>query len=144
MMLNGADVRTVIDELYGFGPIQPLLDDPSVTEVMVNLADRVYVERNGKPARTTIIFDDEAHVQASSTASCVRWARQLDGNNPLVDAPSRWVARERGDPAGGDRRAVHHDPEIQPQTPGDAGPGQIRLADAVGGSEFLKSCVQRG
>src|ERR1700689_626635 len=38
----------VVNELFGFGPIQPLLDDATVTEVMVNRADRVYVERNGK------------------------------------------------------------------------------------------------
>ena len=46
--------QLVLDELLGFGPIQPLLDDPSVTEVMVNRADRVYVERKGKPFRTDI------------------------------------------------------------------------------------------
>src|ERR1700722_15155504 len=47
-------IQAVIDELYGFGPIQPLLDDPTITEVMVNRVDRVYVERNGKPMRTDI------------------------------------------------------------------------------------------
>ena len=55
-------LRDVMDELFGFGPIQPLLEDPSVTEVMVNRADRVYVERAGKPLRTNIVFDDDAHV----------------------------------------------------------------------------------
>ena len=38
----------VMNELFGFGPIQPLLEDPTVTEVMVNRADRVYAERNGR------------------------------------------------------------------------------------------------
>src|ERR1700722_16324 len=47
-------VTAVINELFGFGPIQPLLDDATVTEVMVNRADRVYVERNGKTSRTNV------------------------------------------------------------------------------------------
>ena len=85
------DVRTLIlkevmDELFGFGPIQPLLDDPSVTEVMVNRADRVYVERAGKPSRTNIVFDDDAHVQKIIDRIIKPLGKHLDANNPLVDA----------------------------------------------------------
>ncbi|HEX4055521.1 MAG TPA: CpaF family protein [Tepidisphaeraceae bacterium] len=79
-------LRDVINDLFGFGPIQPLLDDPTVTEVMVNRADRVYVERNGKPARTTITFDDDAHVQRIIDRIMQPLGKHLDGNNPLVDA----------------------------------------------------------
>ncbi len=79
-------LRDVINDLFGFGPIQPLLDDPTVTEVMVNRADRVYVERNGKPARTTVTFDDDAHLQRVIDRILQPLGKHLDGDNPLVDA----------------------------------------------------------
>src|SRR4051794_221776 len=53
---RGELTEAITNEICGFGPIQPLLDDPSVTEIMVNRADRVYVERKGKPIRTNIVF----------------------------------------------------------------------------------------
>jgi len=76
----------VINELYGFGPIQPLLDDPTITEVMVNRADRVYVERNGKPVRTEVVFDDEDHLRAVIDRIIKPLGKTLDASNPLVDA----------------------------------------------------------
>jgi pilus assembly protein CpaF len=78
--------RAVVDELCGFGPIQPLLDDPSITEVMVNRADRVYVERKGKPMRTAVVFDDDAHVRRIIDRIIVPLGRRLDATTPLVDA----------------------------------------------------------
>jgi pilus assembly protein CpaF len=77
---------SVFDELFGFGPIQPLLDDPSVTEIMVNRADRIYVERKGKPTRTVIVFDDDAHVRKIIDRIIQPLGRRLDKDTPLVDA----------------------------------------------------------
>ncbi|HET6250504.1 MAG TPA: CpaF family protein [Tepidisphaeraceae bacterium] len=79
-------LREAMDEFFGFGPIQPLLDDSSVTEVMVNRADRVYIERAGKPHRTTVTFDDDAHVMRIIERIIQPLGRRLDSNNPLVDA----------------------------------------------------------
>jgi pilus assembly protein CpaF len=79
-------IQLVLDELLGFGPIQPLLDDPSVTEVMVNRADRVYVERKGKPFRTDITFDDDAHLLRVIERIIVPLGKKVDELNPLVDA----------------------------------------------------------
>jgi len=76
----------VMNELYGFGPIQPLLDDPTITEVMVNRVDRVYVERNGKPVRTDVVFDDDDHVKAVIDRIIQPLGKTLDASNPLVDA----------------------------------------------------------
>ena len=76
----------VMNELYGFGPIQPLLDDQTVTEVMVNRADRVYVERNGKPTRTDVVFDDDDHLRAVIDRIIKPLGKILDASNPLVDA----------------------------------------------------------
>jgi pilus assembly protein CpaF len=79
-------VQLVLDELLGFGPIQPLLDDATVSEVMVNRADRVYVERKGKPSRTEICFDDDAHLRRVIERIIVPLGKRVDENNPLVDA----------------------------------------------------------
>jgi pilus assembly protein CpaF len=74
------------DELLGFGPIQPLLDDPTVSEVMVNRADRVYVERKGKSMLTDVRFEDDAHIRRVIERIIVPLGRYLDENSPLVDA----------------------------------------------------------
>jgi pilus assembly protein CpaF len=79
-------IADVINDLFCLGPIQPLLDDPSVTEVMVNRPDRVYVERNGKPIRTDIVFDDDVHLRCIIDRIIKPLGKRLDGNNPLVDA----------------------------------------------------------
>src|SRR5947209_14445121 len=55
-------VRQLTDDILGYGPIEPLLRDDTVTEVMVNGFDAVYVERNGKLERTDVRFVDESHV----------------------------------------------------------------------------------
>src|SRR5664279_2655980 len=55
-------VREITDDILGYGPIEPLLQDDSVTEVMVNASDRVYVERAGKIERVDIAFVDDAHL----------------------------------------------------------------------------------
>jgi len=78
--------RCILNEFFGFGPVQPLLDDPAVTEVMVNRANRVYVERAGKPCLTSVVFDDDAHVRRVIDRIIVPLGRRLDPKNPLVDA----------------------------------------------------------
>ncbi len=78
--------RELQNELFGLGPIQALLDDSSVTEIMVNRADRVYAERKGKPTRTEVVFDDDAHVRRIIDRIIRPLGRRLDENNPLVDA----------------------------------------------------------
>src|SRR5213083_3316476 len=55
-------VREIADDILGYGPLEPLLRDDSVTEVMVNAHDRIYVERSGKIESTNISFVDDAHL----------------------------------------------------------------------------------
>jgi pilus assembly protein CpaF len=78
--------KSVMNEVFGYGPIQPLLDDATVTEIMVNRADRVYVERKGKPIRTDIVFDDDDHVRRIIDKIILPLGRRIDANSPLVDA----------------------------------------------------------
>ena len=81
-----AVVSAAADELCGFGPIQSLLDDPSVSEVMVNRWDKVFAERNGRSGLTPITFDDDAHVRRVIDRIVLPLGRQLDSKNPLCDA----------------------------------------------------------
>jgi len=76
----------VDDEVLGYGPLQPLLDDGSVTEIMVNGADMIYVERGGKLVRTTARFASEEHLRRVIERIVTRVGRRIDESSPLVDA----------------------------------------------------------
>jgi pilus assembly protein CpaF len=78
--------RDVWDELVGFGPIQEFLDDPQVTEVMVNGASLVYVEKNGKLIKTGARFRDDNHVIQIIEKIVLPIGRVIDAENPTVDA----------------------------------------------------------
>jgi pilus assembly protein CpaF len=78
--------RYVINEVLGYGPIQPLLDDPSIQEVMVNAPGEVFVERDGRIERTDVAFDDDAHVMAVVERILRRLGRRVDESSPAVDA----------------------------------------------------------
>jgi pilus assembly protein CpaF len=78
--------RDVLNEFFGFGPIQPLLDDATITEVMVNGPNRVYMERNGKLSLTNVRFDDDQHVRRIIDRIILPLGRRVDADNPLVDA----------------------------------------------------------
>lgn len=79
-------VTVLTNEIKGFGPIQPLLDDPEVTEIMVNGYDRVYVERFGKIELTPITFRDEQHLRNVVEKMLAPTGRRLDEASPMVDA----------------------------------------------------------
>ncbi len=76
----------VMDELIGFGPIEPLLRDDLVSEVMVNGPHNVYVERGGKVTLTEVKFLDNAHVLATINKIIAPMGRTVDRNWPMVDA----------------------------------------------------------
>ena len=76
----------IINELLGFGPLQPLLDDPNISEVMVNNAKNVYVERDGKIIRTNITFDNDDQVLRVIDRIILPLGRRIDSDSPTVDA----------------------------------------------------------
>lgn len=78
--------RVLIDEITGYGPIQPLLDDPQVSEVMINGPDRVYIERGGRLERTQVVFRDLAHLKATLEKMLQFTGRRVDEASPMVDA----------------------------------------------------------
>ncbi|MBN2118251.1 MAG: CpaF family protein [Anaerolineales bacterium] len=76
----------IIDELTGYGPIQPLLEDPEVTEVMVNGPKKVFVEKAGKLIKSAITFDDDDHVMRIIDRIILPLGRRVDPDSPTVDA----------------------------------------------------------
>jgi pilus assembly protein CpaF len=78
--------RLAFDDLMGYGPIQALLDDPDITEVMVNGPKYVYVERNGKISRTEVVFENNEHVLRLIDRIIQPLGRRIDANHPTVDA----------------------------------------------------------
>ena len=79
-------VQEVVDEVLGHGPIEPLLRDPTVTEVMVNGPQRVYVERSGQLEQAGVEFADEAHLRRVIDRIVSRVGRRVDEASPMVDA----------------------------------------------------------
>jgi pilus assembly protein CpaF len=79
-------VTDVLNEILGYGPIQPLLDDPNITEIMVNQPHKVYIEREGKLVKTDITFQDENHIMRVIDKIILPLGRRIDADNPTVDA----------------------------------------------------------
>jgi pilus assembly protein CpaF len=79
-------VSDMADEILGFGPIEPLLRDPTVTEVMVNRPDQVYCERFGKLELTDITFRDLEHIRHVIDKIVTPLGRRVDESSPMVDA----------------------------------------------------------
>jgi len=79
-------VNEIMDEMYGFGPLEPLMNDPEVSDVLVNGADTVFIERNGKLERTDVRFADNAHLLHLIQRLVGRAGRRIDEVSPMVDA----------------------------------------------------------
>jgi pilus assembly protein CpaF len=79
-------VREISDDILGYGPLEPLLNDDSITEVMVNQPDRVYIEREGKIERADISFVDNAHLMRIIDKIVSQVGRRIDESSPMVDA----------------------------------------------------------
>ena len=88
--LDGANredmVNQIMDEIYGFGPLEQLMVDPEITDVLVNGPDRVLVERGGRLEPTEVQFADEQHLMQFIHRLVARAGRRIDESNPIVDA----------------------------------------------------------
>jgi pilus assembly protein CpaF len=78
--------REITDDILGYGPLEPLLRDDSITEVMVNNYDRVYIERRGKIEPTDVTFVDNAHLLRIIDKIVSQIGRRVDEASPMVDA----------------------------------------------------------
>jgi pilus assembly protein CpaF len=79
-------IRDILDEVTGYGPIQSLLDEPNVTEIMVNGPKKVYIEKKGRLERTNIVFEDNLHVLKIIDRIVSPLGRHIDADSPMVDA----------------------------------------------------------
>ena len=90
VQLDAADrevmVREIMDEIYGFGPLEPLMNDADVSDVLVNGPDRVFVERNGVLEETDVQFAGEEHLLQFIQRLVGRAGRRIDEVSPMVDA----------------------------------------------------------
>jgi pilus assembly protein CpaF len=80
-------LRELQQELVGAGPLEPLLGDPEITDVLVTGPDRVWVERAGELVRTEVGFADEEAVRRLAQRLALAAGRRLDDASPYVDAP---------------------------------------------------------
>lgn len=76
----------VLDEVFGLGPLEPLLQDPTISDILVNGPRQVYIERKGLLALTTINFRDDAHLLRIIDRIVSQVGRRVDESNPMVDA----------------------------------------------------------
>ncbi|MGQ9516521.1 MAG: CpaF family protein [Anaerolineae bacterium] len=76
----------IVDEILGYGPLEPLLEDPTITEIMVNGPKKVYIERNGKIERANIEFEDEDHLRRIIDRIVAPLGRRVDESSPMVNA----------------------------------------------------------
>src|ERR1700723_1517032 len=78
--------REILDEIFGLGPLEPLLKDPTISDILVNRFDRVYVERGGKLEKTILSFKDNQHLMQIIDRIVSRIGRRVDESSPMVDA----------------------------------------------------------
>ena len=76
----------IIDDMLGLGPLEPLLQDESITDIMINGANQIYVERKGKLTLTDIKFRDDQHVMSIAQRIVTAVGRRVDETSPICDA----------------------------------------------------------
>ena len=79
-------ISEVLDEVFGLGPLEPLLQDPSVSDILVNTHSQVYVERNGRLELTAVTFKDDGHLLRIIDKIVSQVGRRIDESSPMVDA----------------------------------------------------------
>jgi pilus assembly protein CpaF len=79
-------VREIADDVFGYGPLERLLGDPTISEIMVNGPDDIWVEREGRLSQTALRFSDEAQLRRIITKMVGQVGRRIDESSPMVDA----------------------------------------------------------
>jgi len=79
-------VEQILDEIFGLGPIEPLLQDPGISDILVNTAHQIYIERNGRIEKTDVRFKDDRHLMQIIDRIVSAVGRRIDDSSPMVDA----------------------------------------------------------
>lgn len=85
-MMKSSLVKSMLDELFGLGPIQPLVDDKAITDILVNGPNNVFYEKHGKLEKSDITFINEDQVRTIAKQIAARVGRRVDELSPTVDA----------------------------------------------------------
>ena len=136
-------LEQITDEIIGLGPLEPLLRDESISEVMVNGPRQVYIERSGKLELTNVVFQNDDHVMRIIDRIIAPIGRRVDES--LADGrrpPDRRLPRQRDHPAAVARRAGDHDPEVlgRRRSPSTTSSGSARRPPDM--FDFLRACVE--
>src|SRR5215468_2333367 len=78
--------RDILDEIFGFGPLEVLLKDPTISDILVNRCDQIYIERAGRLEKTQLAFKDNAHLMQIIDRIVSQVGRRIDESSPMVDA----------------------------------------------------------
>ena len=84
--------RQVLDEVLGFGPLQALLANPAISEIMVNGPQHVFVKQKGHLTETSVKFDDDTHLMRVIDRIIRPLGRRVDRKSPMVDTLAGWLA----------------------------------------------------
>src|SRR5690606_26658249 len=79
-------VEEILDELFGLGPLEPLLKDDTITDILINTHEHVYVERRGRLQETDVKFQDTRHLLRIVNKIVAAVGRRIDESSPMVDA----------------------------------------------------------
>src|SRR6266446_6973736 len=78
--------REILDEIFGLGPLETLLKDPTISDILVNRFNQIYIERVGRLEKTSLTFKDDAHLRQIIDRIVSRVGRRIDESSPMVDA----------------------------------------------------------
>jgi pilus assembly protein CpaF len=78
--------RDILDEIFGYGPLEPLLKDPTICDILVNRCDQIYIERGGRLEKTQLSFKDNGHLMQIIERIVSQVGRRVDESSPMVDA----------------------------------------------------------
>src|ERR1700730_14082813 len=125
MMEKDRIIGEVLDEVFGLGPLEPLLADPTISDILVTTPKLVYIERAGKLYKTPVQFKDNQHLMRIIEKIVARGGRRGDASSPPVGdrPPAGRIARECGHSAGGSRRSPAIDPPFRAGSAQSGRPG---------------------
>ena len=107
-------LRELMDEIFGLGPLEALMQDPTISDILVNGPHEVFVERHGRLEQADVVFADEQHLMRIIQRIVARVGRRIDEVSPMVDARlARRIARQRHHPAAGPGRPEAVDPPLR-------------------------------
>ncbi len=143
--LTDREIETVCAELFGFGPLQRLLDDPDVTDVLVNGASDVYVERRGDLERADVAFRDGAAVAELAHRIAAQVGRELTIERPFVDARMRDGSRANAviAPIGGPSLSIRKFRRLSIPLRGPAPSWEVSGELGSGAADLLRRAILR-